>query len=190
MELTPLGIQGAWLANSTVFRDDRGHFREWFKREEILSQTGFDFKVEQANISQSHQGVIRGIHYSLVPDGQSKWITCISGAIQDVIVDLRVKSPTFGTYISVLLSEGDGRAVLISSGLGHGFLALSDNTTVSYLLNSKYDPRHEVGIYPLDSELNINWKLESLKPIISEKDLEAQTFTEVKKSNLLPLFGV
>jgi len=189
MELTPLGVEGAWLAESPVWSDDRGHFREWFKREEVFSKIGFDFSVEQANISQSHEGVIRGIHYSLAPKGQSKWITCISGVIQDVIVDLRVKSPTFGRHVSVPLSEGDGRAVLISPGLGHGFLALADDTKVSYLLDSKYDPKHEVGIYPFDAQLKIEWNVTSMKPTISEKDKSAPNLAEIRKLNLLPLFG-
>ena len=87
MELTPLGIEGAWLAESPMWRDERGIFREWFKAEDVKNATGRDFGIEQANVSMSSAGTLRGIHYSMAPRGQAKWITCVSGAIKDVIVD-------------------------------------------------------------------------------------------------------
>ena len=101
MELTPLGIEGAWLAESPVWSDDRGFFREWFKSESIKQVVGRDFKVEQANISSSTKGTLRGIHYSLATKGQAKWVTCVSGLIKDVIVDIRPNSKTFGKWIEV-----------------------------------------------------------------------------------------
>ena len=124
MELRPLNIEGAWLADSPVWRDDRGFFREWFKREEILSKTGVDFSTQQANISVSSKGTLRGIHYSIAPRGQAKWITCVSGSIQDVIVDIRPNSETFGQWVDVELKGDSGKAVFINEGLGHVFLEL------------------------------------------------------------------
>jgi dTDP-4-dehydrorhamnose 3,5-epimerase len=180
MELTPLGIEGAWLAESPLWNDDRGHFREWFKREEVLSKTGIDFSVEQANISESNSGAIRGIHFSLAQERQLKWVTCISGRILDVIVDIRVMSPTFGKHIEVNLCANDGQALLIGDMLGHGFAALEDNSKVSYLLSSKYNPEFEYSINPLDPALNINWPIAREKMIISEKDLNAHSFMQFK----------
>jgi dTDP-4-dehydrorhamnose 3,5-epimerase len=110
MELKPLGIEGAWLAESPVWSDDRGFFHEWFKSADVKNVTGRDFGIEQANISQSQRGVIRGIHYSLAPQGQAKWITCVNGSIRDVIVDIRPNSPTFGNSVHVDLDGQDGKA--------------------------------------------------------------------------------
>ena len=123
MKLTPLRIEGAWVAESEVWNDDRGLFREWFKNSEILGTTGIDFSAKQANFSISQKGVIRGIHYSLTPHEQAKWVTCVSGAIIDVIVDIRPKSPTFKDVEYVELKPGDGKSVLIGHGLGHGFIS-------------------------------------------------------------------
>ena len=173
MKLTPLDIEGAWLAESPVWSDDRGFFREWFKAEDILAETGIHFSIQQANISHSQRGVVRGIHYSLAPQGQAKWITCTRGSIQDVIVDIRPNSNTFGQWIDVELKSDSGKAILINKGLGHGFLALEDNTEVAYLVSTTFSPTDEFEINPLDEILGINWTfdLDALK--ISEKDKKA-----------------
>ena len=142
------------------------------------------FNVSQANISISHKGVVRGIHYSLASEGQEKWITCVSGSIWDVIVDIRPSSPTFGKWVSVNLTAKSGNSILISSGLGHGFMALEDNTTVSYLLTSAYSPKDEYGIFPFDSVLGINWPLS--EPILSDKDAQAKSFNQLKNEGKLP----
>jgi dTDP-4-dehydrorhamnose 3,5-epimerase len=178
MKLTPLGIDGAWLAEAPVWSDDRGFFREWFKSEDVKAATGRDFGIEQANISLSSAGTLRGIHYSLAPRGQAKWITCVSGSIQDVIVDIRPDSKTFGLWIDVELKGDSGRAVLISEGMGHGFLALEDNTAVAYLVTTPFSPTEEFEINPLDGEIGIKWRmgLSSLK--MSEKDTNAPALTE------------
>ena len=189
MELTPLGIEGAWLAESPVWDDNRGHFREWFKREEVLSKTGIDFSVQQANISLSQRGVIRGIHYSLAPGGQAKWVTCVQGSILDVIVDIRPKSATFKKHEIVDLNGDEGRALLIGAGLGHGFLSLEDNTITSYLLSSPYSPDFEYEIKPTDSELGINWHLEligGVGVVVSAKDAQAPSLDERFTEGKLP----
>jgi dTDP-4-dehydrorhamnose 3,5-epimerase len=116
MKLTPLGIDGAWLAESPVWSDERGFFREWFKSEDVKAATGREFGIEQANISLSSAGTLRGIHYSIAPRGQAKWITCVAGSIQDVIVDIRPNSKTFGQWIDLELKGHSGKAVLISEG--------------------------------------------------------------------------
>jgi dTDP-4-dehydrorhamnose 3,5-epimerase len=178
MELTPLGIEGAWLAQSPVWKDDRGFFREWFKAEDINSVTGRDFAIEQANISLSSKGTLRGIHYSIAPRGQAKWITCVSGSIQDVIVDIRSDSKTFGQWVDTELRGDSGKAVFISEGLGHGFLALEDNTTVAYLISTPFSPDHEFEINPLDQKIGIKWGIEISHLKISNKDMGAPTMAE------------
>jgi dTDP-4-dehydrorhamnose 3,5-epimerase len=191
MELTALSIEGAWLAESPIWSDNRGFFREWFKREEILSKTGIDFSVQQANVSVSKRGVIRGIHYSLAPEGQAKWITCVEGSILDVVVDLRPESPTFEKHEIVHLKGNDGRALLIGVGLGHGFLSLEDNTYTSYLLSSPYKPAFEYEIQPTDPALNINWSHElnvGLDFVISEKDSKAPSLKDRARRGELPHF--
>jgi dTDP-4-dehydrorhamnose 3,5-epimerase len=186
MELRPLNIEGAWLADSPVWRDDRGFFREWFKREEILSKTGVDFSTQQANISVSSKGTLRGIHYSIAPCGQAKWITCVSGSIQDVIVDIRPNSKTFGQWVDVELKGDLGKAVFINEGLGHGFLALEENTTVAYLISTPFSPTDEYEINPLDGAIGINWGIEISNLNISDKDKAAPTLAVRVAEGKLP----
>jgi dTDP-4-dehydrorhamnose 3,5-epimerase len=189
MDLTPLSIEGAWLAESPVRKDDRGIFREWFKREEIELKTNFDFSAAQANISVSNKGVIRGIHYSVASEGQAKWITCVSGSILDVVVDLRPNSPTYKKIEYVNLNGDDGRSLLISNGLGHGFLSLEENSTIAYLLSSRYSPENELEVVPTDTDLRINWYLQLVGGsglILSTKDAHAPTLKEREQNNQLP----
>lgn len=176
MEIEELGIKGAWMARSQVHHDDRGYFREWFKSEEIQTATGLEFSVEQANISSSNKGVLRGIHYSVARQGQGKWVTCVTGSIWDVIVDLRPASPTFKKWIGIQLIGDSGDAIFISDGLGHGFVSLEDKTNVAYLLTSKYSPIDEFEISPFDPELEISWPNTHL--FLSEKDSSAPTLQE------------
>lgn len=117
MKLTPLGIEGAWVAHSDLWNDERGFFREWFKAEEVYEATGLNFSIQQANISQSHSGVIRGIHYSLAQEGQAKWITCVAGSLIDVVVDIRPNSPTFKKIEYIELTPENGVSVLVGPGL-------------------------------------------------------------------------
>lgn len=188
MELTPLGIEGAWLAQSAVWSDERGFFREWFKSADIKNATGRDFGVEQANISLSSRGTLRGIHYSIAPRGQAKWITCVSGSIKDVIVDIRLESKSFGQWIEVELTGGSGKAVFISEGLGHGFVALEDNTTVAYLVSTPFSPTEEFEINPLDEEIGVNWGLKETELKISEKDRIAPSLKTLKNIDQLPRY--
>jgi dTDP-4-dehydrorhamnose 3,5-epimerase len=186
MKLTPLGIDGAWVAESPVWSDDRGFFREWFKYEDVKAATGRDFGIEQANISVSSAGTLRGIHYSIAPRGQAKWITCVSGSIQDVIVDIRPVSKTFGQWIDIELQSNSGKAILISERLGHGFLALEDNTTVAYLASTPFSPTDEFEINPLDEKIGIKWGMDSSSLKISDKDRIAPTLAERFSEGRLP----
>lgn len=186
MKLTPLDIEGVWVAESPVWSDDRGFFREWFKSESIKEVTGRDFGIEQANISLSSRGTLRGIHYSIAPRGQAKWVTCVSGAIKDVIVDIRPQSPTFGKWVEVELRGDSGKAVLISEGLGHGFIALEDNTAVAYLVSTPFSPTHEFEINPLDEKIGIKWGMQLAELKISDKDKKAPSLEERSIEGVLP----
>jgi dTDP-4-dehydrorhamnose 3,5-epimerase len=186
MKLTPLGIEGVWLAESPVWSDDRGFFREWFKSIDIKNATGRDFGIEQANISLSSKGTLRGIHYSIAPRGQAKWITCVSGSIKDVIVDIRPDSKSFGQWIEVELRGDSGKAVLISEGLGHGFVALEDNTAVAYLVSTPFSPSDEFEINPLDRKIGINWGMALSELNISAKDYDAPTLADRFVEGKLP----
>jgi dTDP-4-dehydrorhamnose 3,5-epimerase len=189
MEITPLGIEGAWLAESPVWKDDRGFFREWFKREQILSKTGIDFFAQQANISVSNKGVIRGIHYSMAPEGQAKWVTCVTGAVIDVIVDIRPNSPTYKKIEYVDLKGRENRSVLIGEGLGHGFISLEDGSSLSYLLSSPYLPESEFEILPTDETLKVNWHLELVGEfgiVLSPKDAQAPRLEDRRVQGKLP----
>jgi dTDP-4-dehydrorhamnose 3,5-epimerase len=176
MDIEELGIKGAWIARSPVHHDDRGYFREWFKHDDLVTETGVDFQSQQGNFSYSDKGVLRGIHYSSAPEGQSKWITCMSGAIWDVVIDIRPESATFKKWVGVELTELNGEAIFISGGLGHAFIALEEKTLVSYLLSSNYSPQEEFTISPFDPELGIIWPNMDFK--LSERDLEAPTLAQ------------
>ena len=186
MKITLLEIEGVWVAESPIWSDDRGFFREWFKSEAIKNATGRDFGIEQANISLSSKGTLRGIHYSIAPRGQAKWITCVSGAIKDVIVDIRPESPTFGKWVEVELRGDSGKAIFIGEGLGHGFIASEDNTAVAYLVSTPFSPDHEFEINPLDEKIAINWGMESSEFKISDKDMKAPTLAERLSEGKLP----
>jgi dTDP-4-dehydrorhamnose 3,5-epimerase len=191
MELTPLGIEGAWLITSPVRSDERGFFREWFRSIEIAEKSGIDFETQQANHSKSSKGVVRGIHYSLSEFGQAKVVSCVSGSILDVVVDLRIGSPTFMKHVKIEITEGDGQALLIGAGLGHAFMAREESTHVTYLLNSIYSPEEEFGINPFDPDLMISWKSRQESDIefrLSSKDASAPSFKEQLTKSKLPAY--
>lgn len=175
-ELIPLEIEGAWLFQSPSHGDDRGYFREWFKQDLIQEKLGRSFDVAQSNLSKSKKGVVRGIHFSTAPQGQAKWVTCANGALWDVVVDIRPNSPTFKRWTAVELRAESGKALFISEGLGHAFVALEDDTVISYLLSSPYSPNDEFAINPHDPEIAITWP--QLPLSFSPKDASAPTLKE------------
>jgi dTDP-4-dehydrorhamnose 3,5-epimerase len=190
-----LGIDGAWEITPRQLGDPRGVFLEWFK-ESLFGQTvGHPLSLGQANLSVSAAGVVRGIHFADVPPGQAKYVTCAKGAVLDVVVDIRVGSPTFGQWDSVLLDDETRRAVYLSEGLGHAFMALADGSTVIYLCSTPYAPEREHGIHPLDPALGIEWPSNSrdgspIVPELSEKDAAASSLAEAASSGLLPTHGL
>lgn len=171
-----------------VFTDDRGRFHEWFRRDVFHETTGHRLGLEQANCSRSARGTLRGIHYAAVPPGQAKYVTCVSGAVLDVVVDIRTGSPTFGTWEAVRLDDTTHRSVYLSEGLGHAFMALEDGSTVVYLCSQGYAPRREFGIDPLDPALAITWPA-GLVPCLSDKDATAPSLAEAERLGLLPSYA-
>ena len=137
--------------------DDRGVFLEWFREDAFVEATGHSLHLAQANCSVSSAGTLRGIHFAQLPPSQAKFVTCVHGAALDVVVDLRVGSPTFGQWDSVLLDDVDRRAIYLPEGLGHAFMALEDHTVVTYLCSAPYAPGREHGVHPLDPEIGIDW---------------------------------
>ncbi|MER6676580.1 dTDP-4-dehydrorhamnose 3,5-epimerase [Streptomyces sp. NPDC000983] len=182
-----LGIEGAWILEPKVFPDDRGSFHEWYRGEEFREATGHDLTLAQANCSVSRRGVVRGVHFSDVPPGQAKYVTCVRGAVLDVVVDLRTGSPAFGQWEAVRLDEDTRHAVFLSEGLGHAFMALSDDATVVYLCSTGYAPDREHGVNPLDPDLDLPWPA-GLEPVLSPKDAEAPSLSEALRTGLLPSY--
>lgn len=180
-----MSIAGAWRIRPTVFGDARGSFAEWFRVDLIERATGFVFSAVQANISTSSRGVVRGIHYADVPPGQAKFVMPVTGSIIDYVVDLRVGSPTFGQWAAEELRADHRDANLIEPGLGHAFVALEDNTTVSYLVTDYYRPEREHGVNPLDPEIGLELP-SAIDPILSDKDVAAPSLAEALAAGKLP----
>ncbi len=185
--MNPLGIEGAWVFSPQVHSDDRGSFAEAFRGAEFAADLGYRLDVAQVNCSVSRRGVIRGIHYADVPPGQAKYVTCVAGAILDVVVDLRAGSPSFGKWEAVQLDAGTRRAVFLAEGLGHAFMALTDDATALYLCSTPYAPGREHGVDPRDPAIGIAWPL-GTEPVLSEKDAAAPTLDEALRAGLLPSY--
>ncbi|MEU7893457.1 dTDP-4-dehydrorhamnose 3,5-epimerase [Nonomuraea sp. NPDC049152] len=176
--MKPLSIDGAWAFTPRVHADPRGSFLEAFRAADLP----VPFELAQVNCSVSKAGVLRGIHFADVPPGQAKYVMCVSGSVLDVVVDLRVGSPGFGRWEAVALDDSERAAVYLSEGLGHGFMALSEEATVVYLCSTPYNPSAEHGVHPLS--LGIEWP--GLEPLLSEKDAAAPTLDAALEAGLLP----
>jgi dTDP-4-dehydrorhamnose 3,5-epimerase len=183
-----ISIAGAWAFTPAVHRDDRGVFLEWFRAGELSGSLGYWPQTAQANLSVSRRGVVRGVHFASVPPGQAKYVTCVNGAVLDVIVDIRVGSPSYGGWEAVRLDDTGRRAVFVSAGLGHAFMALSDEATVIYLCSTPYTPGREHGVHPLDPDIGIEWPADT-EPVLSGKDAEAPTLEQARRAGLLPAYA-
>lgn len=168
--------------------DDRGLFLESFKASVFEDTVGHMLDLQQMNISVSKAGTVRGIHFADVPPGQAKYVQCFSGSILDIVVDIRVGSPTFGQWDAIELTAEQRTGLYIAEGLGHGFCALSESATVGYLCSEPYSPTGEHGIHPLDPELALPWPTGS-EPVLSPKDAAAPSLAEAIASGLLPQYA-
>lgn len=168
MQLISTKLQGLYLIEPDVFGDHRGFFMESYSSKKFV-ELGVDHLFVQDNHSLSVEaGVLRGLHYQLNPKAQTKLVRVAAGAIYDVVVDIRKNSPTFGQWISVILSEANKRQLLVPQGFAHGFCTIVPNTQVLYKVDEYYSPEHDRGILWNDPSLGIDWPTSN--PILSDKD--------------------
>lgn len=187
MKAEELALEGLWLFTPVLRPDDRGVFLESFKQSTFAEAVGHLLDLQQANISVSKRGTIRGVHFAQVPPGQAKYVQCISGRILDIAVDIRVGSPTFGQHVAVELDDQTRQGFYLSEGFGHAFCALSESATVNYLCSEPYAPTREFGIHPLDATLDLPWP-KDIDASLSPKDDAAPTLTEAQAQGLLPTY--
>jgi dTDP-4-dehydrorhamnose 3,5-epimerase len=164
-------------------------FLEWYRFDRLEEAVGHPLNLRQANTSVSRKGSVRGIHFADIPPGQAKYVMCTRGAVLDFAIDIRTGSPAFGTWDSVLLDDVDRRAIYLAEGLGHCFVALTDDATVSYLVTDVYNPQREHGISPLDPEIALEFPLAADELLLSPKDTDAPTLAEARDQGLLPEYA-
>lgn len=172
MRTRELAVEGAFEFTPRPFADRRGLFVSPMQEEPFVAAVGARFPVAQTNHSVSARGVLRGVHYTATPPGQCKYVYCPSGRARDVVVDLRVGSPTFGRWDSVELDSRDFRAVYLPVGVGHAFVALQDATVVSYMVSSAYVPELELSIDAMDPDLALPWP-DDVELVRIDRDLDA-----------------
>ena len=190
MQIRELTVPDAFEITPLIRPDDRGVFFESYRFDKLAEAVGHPLTLRQANTSVSKRGTVRGIHYADVPLGQAKYVTCTNGAVLDFVVDIRVGSPTFGSWDSVLLDSTDFRSIYIAEGLGHAFIALTDEAVVSYLVSDVYRPDREHGINPLDATIGLVFPPEAGEPLLSPKDVAAPSLVSAEQSGALPQFDV
>lgn len=185
-DVRPLTVPGAWLFVPDLYGDDRGVFAETYTESMFVATVGHPLVVAQVNTSVSRRGTLRGVHYSVAPEGQAKYVTCAAGAVLDVVVDLRVGSPTFGAHDAVQLDAATRNALFLSEGLGHAFLALSDDAVVTYFCSTPYAPQHELTVSALDPALALPWPTELAPYVLSGRDAAAPSLAEAEAARRLP----
>ena len=166
-------LKGVFVIKRPKFGDERGFFRETFRKADLEKRLGYEFNVVQANHSRSEKGVLRGIHAA----PWNKLVTVMRGTAQEVVVDLRKDSETFGKYISVDMGEENWVSVFIPANCGNAFLVTSEIADYSYLTTDYWAAGKEIGIIYNDGDLNVSWEIEN--PNLSDKDLQNPTFKEV-----------
>jgi dTDP-4-dehydrorhamnose 3,5-epimerase len=186
VQIRELTIPDAYEVTPKQFGDDRGVFLEWYRFDRLAEVLGHPLDVAQANTSVSRRGVVRGIHFADIPPSQAKYVTATRGAVLDFVIDIRVGSPTFGRWDSVLLDDVDRRGIYLAEGLGHCFVALTDDATVSYLVSATFNADREHGIHPLDPDVGLVFPEAAGELLLSPKDTEAPGLAEAAASGLLP----
>ena len=178
MNIVETPLKGALIIEPKVFNDVRGYFFESFSQRDFDAQVapliGHKVQFVQDNESMSSYGVMRGLHFQRPPYTQSKLLRCVRGAVLDVAVDIRKGSPTYGQYVSTLLTAENFRQFYIPAGFAHGFTALEDDTVFAYKCSNFYNKASEGCIMFNDKDLNIDWQIEN--PITSEKDMHGEAF--------------
>ncbi|MQS38393.1 dTDP-4-dehydrorhamnose 3,5-epimerase family protein [Streptomyces katsurahamanus] len=189
MKARELAVEGALEFTPRVFPDERGLFISPFQEEAFTEAHGGPlFRVAQTNHSMSRRGVVRGVHFTATPPGTAKYVYCARGKALDIVVDIRVGSPTYGRWDSVLMDQRDHRATYLPVGVGHAFVALEDDTVMSYLLSESYRPENELALSVLDPALGLPVTGDA-EPVLSERDRTAITLAEARRQGLLPEYA-
>jgi dTDP-4-dehydrorhamnose 3,5-epimerase/epimerase EvaD len=188
MQMRPLAVTGAFEFTPTIYEDNRGLFVSPFQQPAFVAATGHRHTLAQTNHNRSAHGVVRGVHFTLTPPGQAKYVHCARGRALDVVVDLRTGSPTFGRWDVVEMDDESFRSMYFPVGVGHAFIALADDTVMSYVVTSSYVPEHELSINPLDPDLGLPWP-QGLDYVLSERDSTAPSFKEAEAAGLLPRYA-
>jgi len=170
LKYTHQSISDVILIETTINDDERGYFVETFRQDLFEEVLGYQVNFIQDNESKSSKGVLRGLHYQLEPYAQAKLIRVIEGRVLDVVVDIRKSSPTFGQHVAVELSEKNKHQLFVPYGFAHGYVVLSDSSTLVYKVDNYYAPEHERGIAFNDSKLGIDWKIAVDELQLSDKD--------------------
>jgi len=189
VQIRELSVPDSYEITPKQFADDRGVFLEWYRFDKLEEVVGHPLDLRQANTSVSQRGVVRGIHYADVPPGQGKYVTVTHGAGIDFVVDIREGSPTYGQWDSVILDTVDRRAVYVAEGLGHAFIALTDDATLTYLVSDTYKPGAEHDINVLDPEIGLEFPPELGDLVLSPKDKIAPTLAERLADGSLPSYA-
>lgn len=169
MEITKTNLQDCYILKPRVFADERGYFMESFNQQ-VHKNHSLDFHWIQDNEAKSNKGILRGLHFQKGDDAQAKLVRVITGAVQDIVIDMRKNSPTFGQFISVILTSENKHQLLVPRGFAHGYLVLEDQTIFGYKCDNFYNPKKEGGVIFNDKMMNLPWELPIDNMILSEKD--------------------
>ena len=169
IKVTSCDIEGLYVIEPTVFKDERGYFVETYNQNDF-KEAGLNMVFVQDNQSMSVKGVLRGLHFQRPPHAQSKLVRCVRGAVLDVAVDIRRGSPTYGRHVAVELTEDNHLQLFIPRGFAHGFAVLSAEAVFQYKCDNYYAPEADGGISIRDASLGIDWRIPEEKIILSEKD--------------------
>jgi NDP-hexose 3,5-(Or5-) epimerase len=172
VDIRETSVPGAFVLTPRQIRDERGSFYEAFRYDEVEAVTGSPFRPEQINYSVSGRNILRGVHGVALPPGQAKYVTCVRGVVRDIVVELRVGAPDFGRHHVTELDADSGRCLYVPPGVGHGFLTLTDDACVCYVVSTRHVPGTQVDINPLDPDLALPWGFNE-PPVMSDKDANA-----------------
>jgi len=178
VEQTPL--KDCYIIHDTVFADDRGYFFESFNQQKFQNLTGLNISFVQDNQSKSSRGVLRGMHYQVGVHAQAKLVRVLEGSVLDVVVDLRIDSPSFGKSFSIELTEDNNKQFFVPRGFAHGFIVLSKTATFFYKCDNFYNKESEGGFIYNDESLNIDWQINEDEILLSHKDKVLPSFAEAK----------
>jgi len=173
-------LEDAFIIEPNIFKDDRGYFFESYNKRQLNEYLGYDLKFCQDNESFGTYGTLRGLHFQDMPYTQTKLVRVIKGKVLDVIVDLRSNSKTYMEHTSVELSDTNKRQLFVPQGFAHGFIVLSSEAIFAYKVDNYYSSDHDNGIFALDSELNIDWKIKQTAITMSKKDINHPLLKDAK----------